>query len=207
MSQTDWRPASEAITPVECRWRCAWNDLRGTLKLQFDFGLLPTTNAALEFFMTEVFRRAFAPLISRSATVTLCSVNGLKLGGPIFAFAPLALRGDVLGDPRADNTSAVCVAYLGGEGSQSNRRFYIPMMPSYFSEFGVLTDLAISLSTTACRGLMLGADGDTGGVGPRLIAWRPPRGANRWRDQRDAEFAVVKQCVALTFTDRTPDEF
>ena len=207
MTLPDWRPAIEAITPVDCRWRLAWGDLRGTLKLQFDFGLLPTTNGALEFFMTEVFRRAFAPLVSRSATVTLCSVSALKLGGPIFAFAPFALRGDVIGDPRGDNKSGVYVAHLGGSGSQSTRRFYVPFMPAYFSDFGVLSDLAIGLGVTMCRGLMLGADGDVGGVGPRLIAWRPPQGALRWRDQRDAQFAIVQQCLALTFIDRTPDEF
>lgn len=207
MSATDWRPDSELVTPVELKWRLAFGDLRGTLRVEMDLGILPTTNAALEFFMTEVFRSAWAPLISIGATVTLCSVVGLKLGGPIFAFSPLALRGMVIGSPRITNRSGVALAYLGGQGPDANRRFYIPMMPEYFSTNGVLSDLAIGLFVTSLRGLKLGCDGDIGGLGPKLIAFRPPRAANAWRPFRPAQYALVQQLVALSYIDRTTDNF
>lgn len=194
----------ELVTPYTLFWQVTSLFTLSTIKVEMDLRLPSATSDDIKLILERIWNNVWAPLQPRPNRCFAYGATPILVGPPALIFGSLDLKGAVIATPTSINESLVITAWGGNEKSSSQRRFYIPFVPSGFVSNGVFTDGAIRIINTRLRGLVLGCDGRRGGVGPALIIFHPPVADSKRGPAVPARFEDVDQIIINSYSDRAP---
>ena len=172
-----------------------------------DLMIAPANLHEIELIVNRYFYALWAPLLTYNTVCVSYGITSLYSPVPGLSIVPIDVHGAVVATRQDISKATVVHAYAGVYKSDATRRFYIPFMPASSSVDGVLKTDWQERVLTRLRGLILGADGGRGGVGPRLIVWQNPQPSDRWRTGHPARWAEVQQLILMTYTDHAPVGF